>query len=304
MNNQHFDLDTLSAYLDGEVGASERALLETHLASCPACAATSRKLRSASSTLASLGSVQMTADEHRRLRQAVIGAAGSRAPASNRFRRLQWSLAGGLAVIAVAVAGFAALRPPGAAPDSSAESLTQAFDPADGAPLNFDSDDQVAGTVLALPEVVAARDRFRVEDGARSLAEAPAQAPAGGARDNAIWDSAPGPATRAAPESAEADSGDVSAPPAETGFSDPEGGRCLQAAALTTDRPLVALSARQATFQGRPAWLLVYATTSDPLPGRVLDEIQTFLVDPVDCATLSGDALDRAILSRSTLDQP
>lgn len=295
MDNQHFDLDALSAYLDAEVGTGERARIEQHLVTCAGCAATTRRLRSAAGALGSLGPVQMTVDEHRSLRQAVLGAHSNVAPdqpARRGFGRLHRSLAGAFAVIAVAVLGFAVLRP-----ETGADSVTQAVAPAQNAPLSFESDEQVRSVVLALPEVSGARNRFRIEDAGSPPASAAVPRNNGGAARN---NSAPEALSKAAPEAAE-DSAAGKAAADESAFSPAAGQSCLGAVAGTQTNPLVPLLVRRATYKAEPAWLLVYATTSAPLPGKVLDEIETILIDPAACAGLTGDALERAILSRSTL---
>lgn len=320
MSNQHFDLDALSAYLDGEAGSGERAVIEQHLVTCADCAATTRRLRSASGALSSLGPVQMTIDEHRKLRQAVLGAYSQRnaespgrvtlegVSALKRRRglgRLQWSFAGAFAIIAVAVLGFAVLRPV-TAPETGADTVTEILAPTEIAPLSFDSDDQVRRTVLALPEVTGARNLYRVEDapGSPSTSAFPLQTDSDGARDNSTSQGPPQALSKAAPDSAEdSAAGNTSAESlqAASDFSLPAGEACLAAVAATQTDPLVPLTARRATYKSRPAWLLVYATTSLPTPGKALDEIRTFIVDPAACTSLTGDSLERSVLSSSTL---
>lgn len=309
MNNQHFSLDALSAYLDAEVGTGERAQIEQHLVTCAGCAATTRRLRSAAGTLGCLDPVQMTVDEHRSLRQAVLRAHSNVAPdqrARRGFGRLQWSLAGAFAVIAVAVLGFAVLRPV-TSPETGADSVTEAMAPAENAPLSFETDEQIRSAVLALPEVNGARNRFRVEDAGSPPASAFMPRNGGDAApNNSTPEAAPEAFSKAAPQAAE-DSAAGSASSAEgsaadeSTFSQAAGQNCLGAVAGTQTDPLVPLVVRQATYKADPAWLLVYATTSAPFPDKILDEIEAILIGPAACASLTGDALERSILSRSTL---
>ena len=61
----HLEPESLSAYLDGELDGNEKAAVEQHLGSCADCSAVRARLASAMGSVAALGPVTMTADEHR-----------------------------------------------------------------------------------------------------------------------------------------------------------------------------------------------------------------------------------------------
>ncbi|MGH2690340.1 MAG: anti-sigma factor family protein, partial [Actinomycetota bacterium] len=78
----HETIETLSAYVDGEVSPAERSRIQGHLASCTDCAARKRLLEGAAATLRDLPPISPTADESRAIRQGVLGRA--------RRRRAPW----------------------------------------------------------------------------------------------------------------------------------------------------------------------------------------------------------------------
>ncbi len=71
MNNCADIQAELSAYLDSELNASERAALDSHLASCPACQATLSDLRHASAALATLPKVKAPAGLAAEIQSAI-----------------------------------------------------------------------------------------------------------------------------------------------------------------------------------------------------------------------------------------
>jgi anti-sigma factor RsiW len=308
MNSRHLETETISAYLDGEVTSRERAQVEQHLASCPSCGAISQRMKTASRSVAALGPVEMTADEHRALRQTLLGAGRGRAASRWSFGRLQWSLAGAFAVLAVAVVGFAFMR---SIPtdDGGQQSVTEAMAPADesGSQITIDSDDQIPGKVLALPEV---KDSIsRAGAAGRSVKAAP-EAPAALPRTDAASDSSAAQSNESAETFANGrDGGGAGAAGgsgayagATTGgegdsFSEGAGDRCSAALDASQPDPLEPIAAREISYQGKPAWLVVYAAPAGS--GNGIEEIRAFVVDPGDCANLSGKALESAILSRS-----
>ena len=72
----------------------------------------------------------------------------------------------------------------------------------------------------------------------------------------------------------------------------------------TQSYPMVPLLAREASFQGRPAWLLVFAWSPDAAGQDRLDRWQSWLVDPTDCQNLSGAVLEAAALYRGYSPAP
>ena len=323
MNNSHLEIETISAYLDGMVTSRERAQVEQHLASCTSCGEITSRMKTASSNLAALGPVQMTADEHRALRQAILGATktaasgawgfgGRPAGVTSRrwsFGRLQWSLAGGFALLAVAVVGFAFMR---SVPDTDggAQTLTEAMAPADrsAAPIAIASDDQIRDTVLALPEVKGSISKSTAESGppAQPAPEAPALARTDAARDSAAAqsnDDAESFATGGGSAGDGGGGGSAGGSGAYTGadtgahpFTVEAGAACSAAIAATQPDPLEEIAAREISYKGNHAWLIVYGAPAGS--GGGFAEIRTFVVDPADCANLSGETLTRTFLSR------
>ncbi|MEX0790890.1 MAG: zf-HC2 domain-containing protein, partial [Actinomycetota bacterium] len=158
--NDHLAPESLSAYLDGELDERERGRADQHLGSCPDCSGALSALAAAIGSVASLGPVTVTADEHRELRQAVLK---SRTSASRLgFRVPQWALAGGLVLVAVTVLAISFLRP---GDSGQQEALTEAAAPAVGGPaFNFSTGEEVDRTVAGLPEVAAGLNRYRAGD--------------------------------------------------------------------------------------------------------------------------------------------
>lgn len=280
MTNRHFDLDSLSAHLDGELAAPERALIDEHLKTCAQCDATSRRLRLASGSVASLGPLRMTTDEHRTLRQAIIAAPGARAPGGRGWGNRRWALAGALGLVVAVAFGVAILRPP--ASDRSTSILAEAAAPAGGPALILDSEQAIAPAVRNLPEVAAALNRSAPPQPLNGADGAP------GAQDGFNGQAAPEGSAKVAPQddqSAQSTAGDG-------------GQTCLEKVAAGQSEPLAPVLVRRAVYRGRPAWLLVYTTAPGPAPGR----IRAYLIDPQACAALTGPALEDAILARATLD--
>lgn len=320
MNNTHPEIETISAYLDGMVTSRERAQVEQHLASCGVCGEITSRMKTASSNLAALGKVQMTAQEQAALRRTLLGTTktaasgslgfgGRPAGVTSRgwsFGRLQWSLAGAFALLAVAVVGFAFMR---SIPDTNggAQTLTEAMEPADrsAAPITIASDDQIRDTVLALPEVKGSISKFTAESGppAQPAPEAPALARTDASRDSAAaqsTDEAESFATGGGGEDGGGAAGGAGAfAGAATGahpFTVEAGAACSAAIAATQPGPLEEIAAREISYKGKQAWLIVYGAPAGS--GGGFAEIRTFVVEPADCANLSGETLTRTFLSR------
>ncbi|HVL50172.1 MAG TPA: zf-HC2 domain-containing protein [Actinomycetota bacterium] len=315
MSQDHLELESLSAYLDGELNSRERSRAEQHLQTCAECSALRDRLNAVAGHVAALPAVQMTADEHRELRQRLLRAGAARAGAGRRLN-LQWVLAGGLAVVAVTALSLGFLRPGSRGSDT----LTEAFAPAtENGAFNFSSGSEVDQRVASLPEVAAGVNRYRAEDApeqsvgsalARESEEFADDSMSGALRGPAppvpVPDRAGGPANGGT--AGDQDSGfalprhDAPVPepaPGAAVFTNEAADACLARVAATQGYPMVPLLAREATFQGTPAWLLVFVWSPDPALGETLDRWQAWLVSPEDCRNLSGPELERRALYRS-----
>lgn len=310
MTNDHLEPESISAFLDGELDAGTRSAVERHLQGCPECSATRSRLAAVSGQVASLPQVWLTADEHRDLRQAVLASRRARrVPWSARY--LQWAAAGGLVLVALVAISLGFLRGTDSGGDAASEALTEAAAPT-GPAFDFSSGAEVDRTVASLPEVAAGLNRYRPEDAParRSVTSGAGsgRGSAGAASDDTTLQ-APAAQPRPAAEEDSANSG-APAPQAQApelfagadqapGFSNEAADACLQRVASTQTYPMVGLLAREATFQGAPVWLLVFAYSSDPEVGEPMDRWQTWIVPPAECRDLSGESLEDAALYRS-----
>lgn len=330
---KHLEPESLSAYLDGELSGVDRSAVEQHLSTCADCSAVRARLASAMGSVSSLGPVTLAADEHRVLRQAILKSRPAPS-AGRRFGFPRWALAGGFALVAVTALAFSFLRPGGA--DRSQEALTEAGAPASGeAEFNFSSGDEVDRTVDSLPEVAAGLKMFRAGDVRRDGDGSNAESFSGSADSSAGNPSSPGVMARAETPGSGATAGapvpplqapgptaegsgprGTGSPPADQGsgegvlnsagelFSNRAADECLGKVIATQNYPMVSLVAREASFQGRPAWLLVFAWSPDATDSQPLDEWQSWLVDPVDCRDFSGQDLVSRALYRSYSNAP
>jgi hypothetical protein len=318
---KHLEPESLSAYLDGELDGAEKTAVEQHLDSCAECSAVRARLASAMGSVAALGPVTMTADEHRLLRQTILNSR----PAASKARRFsfpQFALAGGLVIVAFTALAFSFLRP--GERGTSQDALSEAAAPGSSAPsFRFESGEEVDRTVAALPEVTAGTKRYRAGDAPRRDADqskvevftGPTGA-AGGAAQGP-----PAPMARAESDSAGNAAPEAPAPvaggstaqgsgstdeetataqdSASTLFSPQAADECLGKVAGTQNYPMVPLVSREASFEGRPAWLLVFAWSPVASGDDPLDRWQTWLVDPVDCRDFTGPELASKALYRS-----
>jgi len=101
----HSELDQLSAYLDGELDAAERAQVDAHLPTCAECRSTLDALRATIAGLATLPEPVPSEQDSWAIRSAI---SRSRAPAK-RWQRAAW---GAGAVAAGVVAFIAFTHPP------------------------------------------------------------------------------------------------------------------------------------------------------------------------------------------------
>jgi hypothetical protein len=116
------------------------------------------------------------------------------------------------------------------------------------------------------------------------------------AQDDSAGNAAPAIPAPAAEAPAAAAAEENSAPGL---FTSQAADECLQRVESTQSYPMVPLLAREASFEGRPAWLLVFAWNPDASGDEPLDRWQSWLVDPVDCRDFSGPDLASRALYRS-----
>lgn len=320
----HLEPESLSAYLDGELDGSEKAAVEQHLGSCADCSAVRARLASAMGSVAALGPVTMTADEHRVLRQAILNSrpSGSRA---RRFSFPQFALAGGLVIVAFTALAFSFLRP--GERGTSQDALSEAAAPS----FRFESGEEVDRTVAALPEVTAGTKQYRAGDAPRRDADqSKVEVFTGPGAAGGATQGVPAPMARSESQDDSAGNGAPEAPAPVAGAPVPTGGgstargsgstdeetattqdsasslfspqaadECLGKVVGTQGYPMIPLVAREASFEGRPAWLLVFAWSPDASGDEPLDQWQTWLVGPVDCRDFSGPELASKALYRS-----
>jgi hypothetical protein len=185
--------DHLSAYLDGELLAPERAAVETHLRTCPECAR----------HLEELGAVDEAAREldveaPPGYFDSLPTRVRARLPAPRPRTLPAWVWAAAAAVVLAALTPLAFQRTTSPAPDAAKTEETDAFRPApttppaaasappSGAPL---SDDKAASVM----ERSRAPERKDVKPGEKEKANATAPATGGRAREYAARRPAPPP---------------------------------------------------------------------------------------------------------------
>jgi anti-sigma factor RsiW len=297
---EHLENESLSAYLDGELDGREQSRVEQHLQSCSVCSAAKAGLASAAKSVASLGPVSMTVDEHRALRQAVLRSRP--AATARRFGFPQWALAGTMVLIAVSALALSFLRDGG--PARQNEALTEAGLPSDSsAPIfSFDEPADVDRTVEALPEIAGPKrssaqpeQAARDQDADSSAAGAAAPAPANqGTAQN--FSQPPPLKAIVPPEEADGEGGIMAAPGP---FNPVAGDECMRRVAATQTYEMVPVRVEEASYQGQPAWLLVYGWGPNVDAGLPADRWQTWLVDPDDCINYTGAELEAKALYRS-----
>jgi len=283
----HTDTELLSAYLDGEVPEAARARLEAHLASCPECAGRRAALEAAAGAVAILPLVSPTAEEREAIRRGVLerlSATGQRAAGGPGAWRLalRWRLsaaAGAAALVVAGVFAYAAVRSSPPTPGGTTASAPAASSPA--APA-FSSGAELLAYAASLPAVVQGVRTHTAADAAPAtesfisrLAGSPeaASAPTGASGFSAASPRAAAPA----PEKA-------MAPPAL-----PPGSLagCVQSVILAQPVPVVPLAEAAVTFQGRPAWLLVFASAPAGSTSGPLSQVEVRVLTQAGCATLN-----------------
>lgn len=264
--NVHETDEALSAHLDEEDGAADRARIESHLSLCDECSFRSQMMQQARAAVSRLAEVGPTPDESRSIRLAVIE--GKKRKVLPRV----WALAGGVAMVVAGFTVYAALHQ--RTPQQTTGAALSRFDEA-SAPLVFGSDEEVRKAVMSMSEVTEGAARYRVSDvgtkqsGILALyghSETPKAA------------GAPAPAEKSAQQSS-----DLALDSGETGVRLSKGD-CL--AAILRSRPyaMMPVLAREVRFKSTSAWLFVYAWTSSTSARAPLDRIQVWIISTPDCS--------------------
>jgi hypothetical protein len=270
----HETIEALSAYLDGEVSPAERSRIQGHLDSCSDCAARTRLLEGASATLQGLPPISPTADESRAIRQGVLGRARRR----RAWLQPRWvgAGAGALALVLAGIyAGSGLFRGDEGGDVTAARERTQSVSPDAGPAPVFASPEELRAYITNDPVV---RDAVR-----NSLTQTPPAAPA--------------PALVPAPDDSTAEQfGDTGRSELRTGVAKtaPEAGAvpqerlaqdCLTDLLRGQGADVRSVLTRPATWEGKPAWLLVLAQ-SPPEPGGK-DRLLVYLLGRGDCSLLA-----------------
>lgn len=245
--NSHDELELLSAYLDEELDASDRARLDVHIASCAECRSTLTGLQATLTDLRSLPEPAPTPQDSWALRAAIRRA---RSP-MRRWQRLSWA-AGAVAAGALAFA-FSTL--PGSTPALR------------------ESADSLAAGPPTVPIYQSGQNLSAVDAQARllELAGYTARTLAGGssataettAKDRAFGVVAP-EAVLISPYAASADD--------HTAIE-----HCVNVVRGSTQEFLEPLRYELATFESKPAFLLFFRTT---------DRYELWVVGRSDCSVL------------------
>lgn len=274
----HETIEALSAYVDNEVSAGERARIEAHLASCTDCTSRKALLEGASASLRTLPPVSPTAAESRRIRQGVLGRTRRRSLFPGRLRPV-WAGAGAGAlalVVAGVVAGAGMLRNQPSHDNTTAGRSSSA---PQAAPV-FESPEDVRSFVSSDSGVKRALGAISPSAASGSKgAEAPLGATVPGAaqdRTRSLKGAPPAPPkTTAGPGRRE-----LAEPAPERSAGDCQAE--VQHDQASDLRPLLT---RAATYRGTPAWLLVYAAPA-PSPGGA-ERLVVYLVGRADCGLLT-----------------
>ncbi len=261
----HADTEILSAYLDGEVPASERARLERHLASCAECSARKSALEGVIRSVRGLPPVTATEAEHVAMRRAVLEAARGRAPSLALGSRSRpelepelervpkrgpaWKLFAATAAVAAALAGIVGIVVVrGAGPNATTRAAAPAPSASPPGPA-LANDADVRSYVQSRPEVRTFLGQPQAAGDAAPAAPAPAPTHVPSAFGQLDTITPPAPTARSAPNSDRA-----LAPP-----SPPTLGSCARAA---VPEGAALLDATAVTYQGTPAWVIASGAQS------------------------------------------
>ena len=284
----HAGVEELSAYLDGQVRGAERAGLEQHLASCPDCSATRDALQGVIRAVSTLPPVSVSPDETRVIRQAVLGRS------KGHGQRMGWSFGwrvgsalAGVAAVLVGLAVFALVKVSGPRPATTAVPALSAPRQSDAKAAAPSLPDDAAvqayarsltgvGTFLGRPRSVTSSLPIpQAEPTACCAAALPAASPAGSANVTGHGVPAPGAQKASSPGGA------------NFAASPPTLGSCTLAA-VPSGAPV--LEAQPVTYQGAPAWLIAYGTSSSGSAGT-LDRVTVEVRSQSSCALLDRSTL-------------
>lgn len=274
----HTSDEVLSAYIDGEAPAAERAEIESHLDACANCRERKDALFRAKEAVAGLPQVEMNADEVRDLRRALASTASRRAPLWPRIA----AVAGALGVVLVAFVGYRAFR--------QESGVTCAPPPADTADVRaFESDTEIAAEVSADDNIKSALGACRVADVGKSQEAALEKYEVG---ESARLDQG----SEGTEQTAEAY--DAPAPAAGDAGTARSLAFCLRDRIKSIPNPTMPISARAVVYRGEQAWMLVYAYSDTADESDSLDLIQIWVVKQVDCER------DEAVLTVQSQHRP
>lgn len=256
----HLSVEQISAFVDEALSQSERDQARMHIDTCATCAAQVAQTRSVARLVAGLGDVEVDADAHRAIRQAVLERANS-APA----RRWRLAVASGTALLIVAGGAWftSDKRQP-------ANNSVVGLGPA-SASRSFETEAEVRDAVIKDPSVVEGLQSYRVRDVGETQSRL-----AGGSATSAEQRLESGGGSG---DAAKDESGPVSVP------------ECLNRVIASQPYPMVPLIMTDARFKGTPAWLFVFAWTTSTADDARLDRLQIWLVERDDCGTLSFSQL-------------
>jgi len=246
--------ELLADYVGGSLEPARREEVERHLASCPACrddVALARRARAALAALPELdvpaGLTRPVAEgaRHRRSRRPPLGGSPHR---SSRVARVTWRVGAAAAAAVIAVFAWSAVHGGAPTKQAAAPSVGRAGSSAEGlqrsprVKVTHQSIDYDAASIQALASRVAKRSPAFAPESIP-----PGASPSGGALPAASLPSQPSPAT---PGSATAPSTHLS--PVD----------CVQRA-LNSSSTAGLVQLIRATYQGKPAYIAVYATAGE-----------------------------------------
>lgn len=266
----HRDLEDLSAWLDGELGAEDVQGLEAHLQGCDECRTRLEAIRRPTVVLRATEAPAMTADETRQLRQQVTAKMGRR----SREKTLAW--AGGLATAAAAVLGLFLVWP--FAGTERSQPTTEALSEAEEQSASFSSDEAVAEfvktrvlphegwTVADVGEHQEERIELFTASQGRLTAGGPSQEDGGEQR---------------------LQTGDTSDSPASEVKITSSSRACVMEVLGSQPYPMMPLMVRAVSYKDRPGYLMAFAySKSADEDDQPLDWVQVWVVDRARCEEL------------------
>jgi hypothetical protein len=264
--------ELLADYVGGSLEAARREEVERHLVACAACredVALSRRARAALASLPELdvptGLTKPVAEgaRHRHSRRPPPGGSPHR---SSRVARVTWSVGAAAAAAVIAVFAWSAVRGGAPAEKAAAPSVGPSGSAVEGlqrsphVTVTRQSIDYDAASIQALASRVAKR----------SPAFAPESVPAGASPSGAAQPAAPVPSQPSPATLGSAGAATTHLPPVV----------CLQRAlGSSSTSGLVELI--RATFDGKPAYIGVYATSGDT------NLVTVWVVSTSDCRLLN-----------------